>query len=58
MRDIGDVLHGVSHCSLFGALDGRVTYIIGKDGIVKKIHDNLIDTDSHITVAKKALNIA
>lgn len=27
--------------SLFGALDGRVTYVVGKDGKIKKIYDNV-----------------
>lgn len=34
--------------SLFGALDGRVTYVIGKDGKVKKIHDNQFAPESHV----------
>uniref|UniRef100_A0A7S2V5C5 thioredoxin-dependent peroxiredoxin n=1 Tax=Fibrocapsa japonica TaxID=94617 RepID=A0A7S2V5C5_9STRA len=41
--------------SLFGALDGRVTYVIGKDGIVKKIYDNQFNPESHIDVVKEAL---
>jgi hypothetical protein len=32
--------------SLFGVLDGRVTYIIGKDGIVKKVYDNQVNSES------------
>ncbi|KAG5187100.1 thioredoxin-like protein [Tribonema minus] len=43
--------------SMFGALDGRVTYVIGKDGIVKKVHDNLIDAESHVSISKQALGI-
>mmetsp|Transcript_4781 Transcript_4781/g.7236 ORF Transcript_4781/g.7236 Transcript_4781/m.7236 type:complete len:185 (+) Transcript_4781:164-718(+) len=43
--------------SLFGALDGRVTYVIGKDGIIKKVYDNLIDAESHVKVAKEAFGI-
>jgi len=41
--------------SLFGALDGRVTYVIGKDGICKKVHDSQLKPESHIEVAKAAL---
>jgi hypothetical protein len=44
-------------CSMFGALDGRVTYVIGKDGVVKEVYDNLLDAESHVSVSKKALGI-
>ncbi|CEM19577.1 unnamed protein product [Vitrella brassicaformis CCMP3155] len=41
--------------AMFGALPGRVTYVIGKDGIVKKVYDNLLDSESHIPQARAAL---
>mmetsp|Transcript_14819 Transcript_14819/g.20442 ORF Transcript_14819/g.20442 Transcript_14819/m.20442 type:complete len:185 (-) Transcript_14819:374-928(-) len=41
--------------AMFGALDGRVTYVIGKDGVCKKVHDDLLKAESHVEVAFKAL---
>ena len=41
--------------ALFGALDGRVTYIIGKDGKVKEIFQDMMNTDKHVEVALKAV---
>ncbi len=32
--------------SLFGALDGRVTYVVGKDGKLKLIYDNQFAPES------------
>lgn len=41
--------------ALFGALDGRVTYVIDKTGVVKAIHDNAFAPESHVAVAIKSL---
>ena len=34
--------------SLFGALDGRVTYVVGKDQKIKLIYDNQVSKHTHI----------
>jgi len=34
--------------SLFGALDGRVTYVIGKDQKIRLIYDNQFAPESHV----------
>lgn len=39
----------------FGTLDGRVTYVIDKSGVVTKIYDNLLDGAAHSKEALKAL---
>ncbi|CAM9929872.1 unnamed protein product [Ascophyllum nodosum] len=39
----------------FGAMDGRVTYVIDKSGVVTKIYDNLLDGAAHSREALKAL---
>jgi len=41
--------------SLFGALDGRVTYVVGKDGKVKKIYDNQFAPENHVGEALSCL---
>ena len=41
--------------ALFGALPGRVTYVLDKDGKCVSVYDNLADAASHIGAAKKAL---
>lgn len=40
---------------LLGLLDGRQTYVIGKDGVVKMIYNNQFDPESHIPAALEAL---
>jgi peroxiredoxin Q/BCP len=41
--------------ALFGALPGRVTYVLDKDGKCTSVYDNLGDAASHIGKAKEAL---
>ena len=41
--------------ALFGALPGRVTYVLDKDGVCTSVYDNLADAASHIGKAKEAL---
>lgn len=40
---------------MFGAIDGRVTYVIDKNGVVKSMYDNLLDGASHSKEALQAL---
>jgi peroxiredoxin Q/BCP len=40
--------------NLFGLIPGRVTYVIGKDGIVKGIYNSLTDPVGHV---QKALEL-
>lgn len=40
---------------MFGSIDGRVTYILDKNGVVKKVYDNLLDGAAHSKEALKAL---
>lgn len=46
-------LYGVP--ATLGLLPGRVTYVVGKDGVVKKIYNSQMDVKSHVDVAKAAL---
>jgi len=41
--------------SLFGALEGRVTYVIGKDQTVKLMYDNQFAPESHVEKSLMAL---
>jgi peroxiredoxin Q/BCP len=41
--------------SLFGAIPGRVTYVVNKEGIVIQIYNSMIKAENHIDVALKAL---
>ena len=41
--------------ALFGALPGRVTYVLDKNGVCTSVYDNLADAASHIGKAKEAL---
>ncbi|CAM9578947.1 unnamed protein product [Choristocarpus tenellus] len=41
--------------AMFGAIDGRVTYVLDKSGTVIKVYDNLLDGASHSAEALKAL---
>ncbi|EME32265.1 peroxiredoxin Q/BCP [Galdieria sulphuraria] len=41
--------------STFGILPGRVTYVIDRQGIVKKIYNNQFRSELHVEEAKKAL---
>lgn len=41
--------------SLFGALDGRVTYVVGKDQKIKLIYDNQFAPESHVEKSLCAL---
>ena len=41
--------------ALFGAFPGRVTYVIGKDGLVKSIYDDLANAEVHPEKALAAL---
>jgi len=40
----------------FGLLPGRVTYVLDKNGVCRKIHNDLADSASHVEVAKAALS--
>ena len=57
LADEGDVARkafGVPK-ALFGFFPGRVTYILDKNGVCQKVHDELADAASHVEVAKMAL---
>lgn len=41
---------------LLGLLEGRETYVIGKDGIVKLVYNNQFGPESHIEKALEALS--
>lgn len=41
--------------AMFGTLDGRVTYVIDKNGVVTSMYDNLLDGASHSKEALAAL---
>lgn len=41
--------------TLFGAIPGRVTYVINKEGFVIQIYNSMIKAENHIDVALKAL---
>lgn len=41
--------------SLFGALEGRVTYVIGKDQTIKLVYDNQFSPESHVEKSLVAL---
>ena len=40
---------------LLGLLEGRQPYVIGKDGVVKAIHNNQFQVETHVEEALKAL---
>ena len=42
--------------ALFGLFPGRVTYVIGKDGKVKSIYDDLANAELHPEKSLEALN--
>jgi peroxiredoxin Q/BCP len=44
--------------ALFGLLPGRVTYVIGKDGKVKSIYDDLGNAALHPDKALETLKMA
>ena len=41
--------------TLFGAIPGRVTYVIDKEGKVIQIYNSMIKAENHIDIALKAL---
>ncbi|KAH8556426.1 alkyl hydroperoxide reductase/ thiol specific antioxidant/ Mal allergen [Umbelopsis sp. PMI_123] len=41
--------------SMLGMLPGRVTFIIGKDGIIKEVFNSQLDTGGHVKASIKAL---
>ncbi|KAJ9116470.1 hypothetical protein QFC22_004912 [Naganishia vaughanmartiniae] len=41
-----------------GLIDGRETFFIGKDGIVKDVCDKMIDWNSHTQMVEKQLKLA
>jgi len=41
--------------NLFGLVPGRVTYIVDKKGIVRSVHNSQMNPESHIQMAKKAV---
>lgn len=42
--------------SLFGLIPGRVTYVIGKGGIIRDAHSALLQSDEHVQQALNALD--
>jgi len=56
--DTGDKLRSLWKVpkALFGAFPGRVTYVIGKDGICKGIYDDLAGAAKHPDEAIKILS--
>lgn len=44
--------------NLFGLLDGRWTFVIGKDGIVKLIFNSQLNAKKHVAQALEALKAA
>ncbi|KAJ9105936.1 hypothetical protein QFC20_004174 [Naganishia adeliensis] len=40
-----------------GLIDGRVTFFIGKDGIIKDVCDSMIDWNSHTRMVEKQLKL-
>ena len=40
---------------LLGLLEGRETFIIGKDGVIKEIYNDQWGPEKHISVALEAL---
>ncbi len=40
---------------VFGLLDGRVTYVVNKNGVVQHIFKSQLNTTRHVEEAKKAL---
>ncbi|CAM9532916.1 unnamed protein product [Ectocarpus sp. 13 AM-2016] len=41
--------------AVFGTIDGRVTYVLDKNGVVTSMYDNLLDGAAHSKEALKAL---
>lgn len=41
--------------AVFGTIDGRVTYVLDKKGVVTSMYDNLLDGAAHSKEALKAL---
>lgn len=41
---------------LFGLLDGRVTYVVDKEGIVRHVYKSQLNTKKHVEEAKNILN--
>lgn len=41
--------------AMFGKIDGRVTYVLDKNGVVTSMYDNLLDGAAHSREALKAL---
>lgn len=39
----------------FGMIPGRVTFIIDKEGILRKIYSNQVGTKAHVTAARDAI---
>ena len=42
--------------SLFGLIPGRVTYVIGKGGVIRNAHSALLQSDGHVQDALNALD--
>jgi peroxiredoxin Q/BCP len=42
--------------SLFGLIPGRVTYVIGKGGVIRNAHSALLQSDRHVQEALNALD--
>lgn len=41
--------------AVFGTIDGRVTYVLDKNGVVISMYDNLLDGAAHSKEALKAV---
>ena len=41
---------------MFGLLDGRVTYVVDKEGIIRHVFKSQLNTNKHVEEAKKILN--
>lgn len=41
--------------AMLGILPGRVTYVVGKDGLVKSVYDDIGNTDVHVERALEAV---
>jgi peroxiredoxin Q/BCP len=42
--------------SLWGLIPGRVTYVIGKGGVIRNAHSALLESDGHVQDALNALD--
>lgn len=43
--------------NLFGLIPGRVTYIVDKKGVIREVHNSLLDPAGHLTKAFETVRI-